>query len=226
MNRKASELEKELYKPLDEFLKRLKKKIKELFAPLYVSGFDQLNVIMLNRKTAEMYMELDDFNRDNYLALVRHARAWAEKILGNETKARDMREMVNKYLSGYDPVTQYVYTKEVDRKRMRLNEAILTAKEFQDVVKLQKAIKKAADLWFTQSSQYALDLMDMALTQVFEDDDVPEYRWVAVIDGKECEICHERNGKIYAADEYPSKPHYRCRCFKVPAKAYSSIFGP
>lgn len=208
-----------LYKPLDDFLKRLKKKIKEMYAPLYVSGFDQLNVIMLATNTTKLYDELDKFNRENFLALAEHAWKWAEEVLGKSVKKKDLEELIKDYLHGYDPVTQYVYDKEIDRKRMRLNEAILTAREYQDVLKLQKAVKKAADLWFTQSSQYALDIMDFALTVAFEEDDDTEFfMWNAVIDGHECEECHKRDGKIYSEDAYPSKPHYGCRCYKTPVK--------
>lgn len=210
--------EEKLYKPLDDFLKRLKKKIKTVFAPLFVSGFDELNIIRLNKTTAEIYNELDEFNRKNYLELAKHARAWAEWILGKKLSDADLKGFVNKYLKGYDPVTQYVYTKEVDRKRMRLNEAILTTKEFQEIDKLQKAVKKAADLWYTQSSQYALDLMEYVLTQSFEEDDqVEHFRWNTAGDERVCTECNERDGKIYPADAFPPKPHYNCRCYKTPA---------
>ena len=216
--------EEKLYKPLDDFLKRLKKKIKAIFAPLFISSFDQLHIVQLNKMTANMYTELDEFNRKNYLLLVEHARAWAEWVLGKKLSDKDLKDFVNQYLKGYDPITQYVYTKEVDRKRMRLNEAVYTAREFQDIAKLQKAVKKAADLWFTQSSQYAIDLMDLALTKAFledEDDDEKYFRWNTIVDGRECEICHERDGKIYPDDAYPEKPHYGCRCYKTPA--YNAI---
>ena len=214
--------EEKLYKPLDDFLKRLKKKIKTIFAPLFVSSFDQLHIIQLNKMTAEMYTELDEFNRKNYLLLVEHARAWAEWILDKKLSDADLKDFVNQYLKGYDPVTQYVYIKEIDRKRMRLNEAVYTAKEFHDIAKLQKAVKKAADLWYTQSSQYGLDLMDLALTKAFleddDDDDERKYQWNTIVDGKECQICHERDGKVYLESDYPDKPHYGCRCYKTPAK--------
>lgn len=214
-------LEESLYKPLDDFLKRLKKKIKTIFAPLFVSGFDQLHIIRLTKVTAEMYNELDAFNRKNYEALVEHARKWAAQVLGKKLSTADMKSFVNAYLKGYDPVTQYVYTKEIDRKRMRLNEAIMTAREFQDIVKLQKAVKRAEDLWFTQSSQYALDLMLEEVKEVYEEDTSGEdelWRWNAIIDGHECEECHRRNGKVYKKSSYPSQPHYLCRCYPTKVK--------
>ena len=210
--------EEKLYAPLDEFLKKLKKKIKQVYAPLYVSSFDQLNIIMLNKRTAEIYSELDDYNRKAYRMLAEHAREWAFEQMEKGLKKKDMSELVNDYLKGYDPVTQYVYVKEVDRKRMRLNESVLAAREYNEFDKLQKSVKKAADLWFTQSSQYAIDIMDLALTETFleEDDDDPTFfMWNTVIDGRECEECHARNGKVYESDEYPPKPHYGCRCYKT-----------
>lgn len=208
--------EESLYKPLDDFLKRLKKKIKAVYAPLFVSGFDQLHIIRLTQITAEMYNELDEFNRKNYLELVKHARKWAEEILGKNLSNADLKSFVNKYLRGYDPVSQYVYAKEVDRKRMRLNEAVLTAKEFQDIVKLHKAVQKAADLWFTQSSQYALDLMLAEIQEAYEDDGITLLRWNTQRDEKVCKDCGDLDGKVFDADAYPPPPHYGCRCYPTP----------
>ena len=209
-------LAESLYKPLDEYLKRLKRRIKELFAPLYVSGFDELNIIRLNRTTAEMYTELDDFNRENYLKLVEHSRAWAEKILGKKLSSADLKYLVNSYLKGYDPTTQYVYIKEVDRKRMRLNEAILTANEYQDVGKLQKSVKKAADLWYTQSSQYGLALMMLSIHQAYEEEGVTLVRWITQEDEKVCPECFEKDGQIFDEDVARPPLHYNCRCIVIP----------
>lgn len=209
-------LEESLYKPLDDFLKRLKKKIKTIFSPLFVSGFDQLHIIRLTKVTAEMYSELDAFNRKNYELLVKHARKWAEQVVGKKLSDADLKSFVNAYLKGYDPVTQYVYTKEIDRKRMRLNEAIMTAREFHDIVKLQKAVKRAEDLWFTQSSQYALDLMLEEIVQVYIDEGIEFVKWYTQMDEKVCPECHALEGKIYASDNIPPRPHHNCRCYTLP----------
>ena len=206
-----------LYKPLDDFLKRLKKKIKEIYAPLYVSGFDELNIIRLTKITQEMYEALDKFNRENYLELVKHARGWAEWILGKQLSDTDLKDFVDKYLKGYDHVTQYVYTKEVDRKRMRLNEAIYTAREFQDIEKHLKAVKKAADLWYTQSSQYALDLMLAEIDSVYVDEGISIVQWHTMEDEKVCGECAPLDGKYFDEEACPRIPlHYNCRCFTTP----------
>lgn len=214
--------EEKLYRPLDDFLKRLKKKIKEAYSVLIVSGFDQLNVIQLTAVTDNVYRQLDRFNRKEYEKLVEHAWEWAEEIVGKKISKPDFDEFVRNYISGYDSVTQYVYTKEIDRKRMRLNESILTAREYQDIVQLHKAVKKASDLWFTQSSQYALDLMlegvKAAYDQSDADKDETKWMWNAVIDGHECQECHDRNGRVYLKRNYPRQPHYGCRCYPTPVR--------
>lgn len=216
MSKTPSDLEKRLYKPLDDYLKALKKRVKEEFAPLYVSGFDQLNIVKLIKTTAQMYSDLDDFNRKHYRELCDHSVEWAAYVMGAEEVEFDSADFVNQYLKGYDPVTQYVYIKEADRKRMRLNESILAAKEYQEIVKLQKAVKKAADLWFTQGSQYALDIMLATVVAVFMKAGVKKLRWNTQQDDKVCGDCHDLDGKVFNAKDYPPPQHYGCRCFPTP----------
>ena len=211
--------EKALYAPLDDFLKRLKKKIREAFAPFSVAGFDQLNVIRLSEKTEKLYSELDAFNRKNYRDLVGHAHEWAGTYIDLRLTEIDGKKTVDKYLKVYDPVTQYVYAKEVDRKRMRFDEAVLTAREFNDFDKLRKAVKKAADLWYTQGSQYALALMLFTIRQTYTDAGVTHLRWNTQRDDKVCTECHGYDGKVFPVKEYPEPPHYNCRCYPTPAKA-------
>ena len=215
--------EERLYGPLDDFLKRLRKKIKEEFAPLFVSGFEMFSVVRLGKISEELYAELDAFNRKNYLELVKHARAWAEWILGKELPRADLKKLVDEYLKGYDPVTQYVYDKEIDRKRMRMNESILTAREFQDAGRLQKAVRKAADLWYTQSSQYALDLMLFEIERAYEEDGITLLQWNTQRDEKVCAECDERDGKRYDEDAYPPPPHYNCRCYPTPVNPENPV---
>ena len=210
-------LETKLYKPLDEYIKKVKKKVKESFAPLYISGFDQLNIIQLAKSTALIYDEVDEFNREEFVKLVRHGWGFAEELMAvhlSEIKAKDF---VSEYLSGYDPVTQYVYDKELDRKRMRLNESILTAKEYQDIVKLHKAVKKAADLLYTQGSQYALDILLSTLMKAYRDGGCKYLRWNTQEDEKVCRDCHDLDGKVFRISEYPEPQHYNCRCYPTPA---------
>lgn len=209
-------VEKVLYGPLDAYIKRLKRKIKEGYAGLYVSGFDQLNIIQLSKTTEALYSGLDEFNRDEYIVLAKHAKDTAVTLMGKQAPAFSIADYIEDYLGGYDPVSQYVYEKEVDRKRMRLNESILTAKEYADVEKLHKAVKKAADLWFTQSSQYALDIMLGALIETYRRSGVKKLRWNTVIDGHECVDCRELDGKVFPIDSYPAPQHYGCRCFPTP----------
>lgn len=202
-----------LYRPLDAFLEKAKKRIKREFLRLSLVGFDQLNVIQTKRMTQAMYDRLDEFNRKEYERLARHAWHEAYGWMRKKPREMDYLDFVMEYLDGYDPVTQYIYTKEVERKRMRLAEAILTAREYSDRSALDKAVKKAADLWYTQTMQYGIDLMTGALMAAFEAEKETRLMWNAVIDGRECNVCHSRNGQVYSIRDYPPRPHYGCRCY-------------
>lgn len=207
----------ELYKPLDDYLERLKKKIRTEFNHLSLAGFDRLNVMQTRQMTQSTFDRIESFNRAEYARLVRHAWKWACRRVKKRPRDIDYLDYVLEYLNGYDPVTQYIYTREIDRKRMRLNEGILAAREFSDRNAFEKAVKKTADLLYTQSMQYGTDLIQAAMLEVYERAGIDDLMWISVMDGHECKECHDRNGVIYKRRNYPQKPHYGCRCYPVPS---------
>jgi len=208
---------KKLYKPLDEYLENLKKKIRTEFNHLLLAGFDGLNILSVKRSTQDMFDRFERFNRDQYVLLVKAAWLWAFDCMGKEPPEMDYLDFVMEYLNGYDPITQYVYQKEIDRKRMRLNEAILTAREYKDQAMFEKTIKRAADLWYTQSNQYGIDLVNATIVEAYDRAGIDSVRWNTVIDGRECKTCRERNGFVYTIRNAPGRPHYGCRCYYTPA---------
>jgi len=209
--------EKKLFGPYEKFVRQLKKTVKDAFLPLMVAGFDELNVIQVKRKTEVMYAKLERFDREAYMELVEHAWEWAMDLVEEDEKL-NAETFVSSYLNGYDPITQYVFTREVDRKRMRLNEAIMTAKEYQDHGMLETAVKKAMNLWFTQSKQYAIDLTLTTLETAYSKAGEEWWMWNTIMDGRECVICGERNMRVYPKSEYPPREHYGCRCYPTPVK--------
>lgn len=220
MNEKA---EKALFKPLDEYIKRLKRQVRQEFMALSLLGFDELQVVRLTAKTQSMYKRLDETNRAEYEKLAEHAWGWAmEWYFGmfdskwDKPKKIDAEKFVAKTLAGYNPVTQYIYNREVERKQMRLNEAILTAKEYMDREQLKKAVKKAADLWYTQSSQYGVDILLGAMEETYESAGVTRLMWNSMEDTRVCEVCDSLNGKIFRVENYPPRQHYGCRCYPTP----------
>lgn len=125
-----------------------------------------------------------------------------------------------KYVDGvlgeYNPVTGYLYYAEADRKRARLAEALIAAVIAGLRSDYHKELKKFADLWHTQTKQYAETMVDKTRVETFKKNGIRRVRWVTENDEKVCHICKERDGKVYDIDKIPVKPHYRCRCWIEP----------
>ena len=209
-----------MYRYLDALLKIEKKKIRTKFNRLGVTGFDELNVVNTRQATQEMY---DTFISDNekiylksaknaYINAVKEAKAMG--FVGKETEI-DGDWLVG-VLAGYNLVTGYLYHKEADRKRMRLNEQILTAREYNNRMMFQESLRKSANLWWTQTMQYGISTVDEATIKGFKDMGVAMVQWIAADDEKTCPTCGARDNKVYKMDKIPPKPHYGCRCYVVP----------
>ena len=200
-----------MYKYLDELLSKSKVKIKTEFNRLSVTGFDELNVVNTRKITKDMFDRLLSDNERMYLKAARKAY----KSASGSTGELDEEWLVG-VLAMYNLVTGYLYPREAERKRLRLNEQILTAREFTDRSMLTDSLRKVANLWYTQTSQYGISVVDEATLQAYKDMGVKKVRWVAVHDGKACTDCESRHGKIYDIDKVPGKSHYGCRCYLEP----------
>lgn len=212
-----------MYKHLDSLLDAEKKRIRAEFNHLSVTGFDELNVVSARKTTQEMY---DGFMRENetmYLKAAKNAYRKAVKAAKAEGFSGDETEVSGDWLvgvlAGYNLVTGYLYDKEADRKRLRLNEQILTAREYNNRTMYQESLRKAANLWYTQTVQYGISAVDEATIKGFKDMGVKEVRWIAADDEKTCPTCGARDNKVYRLNKIPPKPHYGCRCYVVPVKA-------
>ena len=212
-----------MYKHLDTLLAKAKKKLRTEFNRLGLLGFDELNVVntkkitkaMFDRLLSEnekMYQEAADkaYSKAKMKAVEAGYREEEEKSLGGEWLAA--------VLLAYNFVTGYVYPREAERKRLRLNEQILTAREYDDRQIFNDGLQRTANLWWTQTSQYGISVVDKATLQGYEDMGVKKVRWKSVIDGRECKVCRERHNKIYKISEVPEKAHYNCRCYLEPVK--------
>ena len=212
-----------MYKHLDTLLAKVKKKLRTEFNRLGLLGFDELNVVNTKKVTKAMFDRLLSENEKMYQKAADKAYSEAK------TKAKDVgyREEKEKELGdgwllaallAYNFVTGYVYDREAERKRLRLNEQILTAREFDDRQLFNDSLRKSANLWWTQTSQYGITVVDEATLKGYADMGVKKVRWKSVIDGRECKVCRERNDKIYKISEVPEKAHYNCRCYLEPVK--------
>ena len=209
-----------MYRYLDKLLEAEKKKIRSAFNRVSVMGFDELNVINTRKTTASMYNRFLEENEALYLKAAKDAygravkKARAEDFSGEEAEVDG--EWLAGLLAGYNLVTGYLYGKEADRKRMRLNEQILTAREYGNRNMFQDSLRRAANLWWTQTTQYGISSVDEATIKGFTDMGVERVRWIAADDERTCPTCGARDNKIYKITDLPPKPHYGCRCYIVP----------
>lgn len=213
-----------MYRYLDSLLAKAKKKIRTEFNRMGVMGFDTLNVVNTKKITKEMFDRLLADNEKTY------RKAADDAYSKGKTKARSAGytevekaegvggEWLFSILLAYNLVTGYLYDKEVERKRLRLNEQILTAREYDSREMYNDSLRRTANLWWTQTAQYGIDVVDEATIQAYKDMGVDKVRWIAKLDGKTCKVCRERNGQVYELSKVPKKTHYNCRCYLEPVE--------
>ena len=212
-----------MYEYLDSLLEKVKKRIRTEFNRLGMMGFDELNVTNTKKVTKEMFDRLLSGNEKMYRKVADKAYSGAKKTAKSagysEQETTDVTgEWLFSVLFAYNLVTGYLYDKESERKRLRLNEQILTAREFDDRQMYNDSLRRAANLWWTQTSQYGIDVVDAATIQGFTDMGVEKVRWIAELDAKTCKVCRSRDGKIYDIAKVPAKTHYACRCRLEPVE--------
>lgn len=212
-----------MYEYLDSLLAKAKKKLRTEFNRLGLMGFDELNVTNTKKVTKAMFDRLLSDNEKMYRKVADDAYAKAKKTArgagyAEEEESELSGDWLFTVLLGYNLVTGYLYDREAERKCLRLNEQILTAREFDDRQMYNDSLRRTANLWWTQTSQYGIDVVDKATLQAYEDIGVEKVRWKARIDGRECKVCRERHDKIYKISEVPEKAHYGCRCYLEPVK--------
>lgn len=183
-----------------------------------LAGFDELNVVRTREITEKIWTRIDRFNRQAYAEMCEWTWEWVYVLYGEDPPHKDWTKVVDNWLRGYDPVTKYIYDREMERKRLRLNEGILASREAQDRPGLTEVVMTAANLLLTQSLQYGLDLIGEVEVEAYDDLDVDEVEYHACDDDRTCSTCREDDGKIFSLEEAPKIPrHYRCRCWYTPA---------
>lgn len=210
-----------MYKHLDELLAKVKKKFRVEFNRLGMMGFDELNVVNAKKVTKAMFDRLLSENEKMYKKAADAAYAKAKKTAEAagyiDEKAEELgSEWLVGVLLAYNLVTGYLYDREAERKRLRLNEQMLTSREYDDRQMFNDSLRKSANLMWTQTVQYGVTVVDAATLQAYKDAGVKKVRWKTMDDGRECKECRDRNNKIYKISEVPGKTHYGCRCYLEP----------
>lgn len=211
-----------MYDYLNSLLEKLKKKLRTEFNRLGMMGFDELNVMNTKKVTKEMFDRLTAENEKVYKKAANNAYSKAKKMAADTGHTGEESGVGGEWVAGvlmaYNFVTGYLYDREVERKRLRLNEQILTAREYDDRQMYNDGLRRSANLWWTQTMQYGVSVVDAAILKAYKDAGVKKVRWNAQIDGRECKVCRERDNKIYKISEVPAKTHYNCRCYLEPVE--------
>ena len=210
-----------MYRLADKLLEQLKKLIRREFNRLGIIGFDELNASRVSLETTELFGRLMRENERLYLKVAKKAyddAVAAAKAAGYDGSAENRinEAWVKSLLRAYNFVSGYLYESEADRKRLRLGEQMMTAREYQNRILYNDSTRRTANLWWTQTAHYMLEAVDNATIDGYRDSGVGKVMWQTNIDGKECSVCRERNGKIYDINNKPPKAHLRCRCQYVP----------
>jgi SPP1 gp7 family putative phage head morphogenesis protein len=212
-----------MYRLADKLLEQLKKLIRREFNRFAIFGFDELNTPRATKETTELFNRLMAENQKRYLQVARKACTDAKAlVLAAGYPEKDVplpdEAWVLAFLGAYNYVSGYLYEPEAERKRLRLAEQILTAKEYQSRTQYNDSVRRSANLWWAQAAHYMLDAVDTATLETYEMMGVKRVQWYTNRDGKECKTCRERHGKIYPIDDVPSKAHRNCRCYLTPVK--------
>ena len=206
-----------MYRLADKLLEQLKKLIRREFNRLGILGFDELNVLRVTTETTDLFERLMAENLRRYLQVAQKASTDAKaRVIAAGYEDREIvipdAAWVAAFLQSYNYVSGFLYEQEAERKRLRLAEQMLTAKEYQSRTLYNDSVRRSANLWWMQTAHYMLDAVDESTLDTYKMMGVDKVEWHTNMDGKECKSCRERNGKIYPIDDVPPKPHRNCRC--------------
>lgn len=210
----------EKYELTDIIIALLLNELRREINRLDVMGFDMLNAPNITKYTKELVSRLLKSNKREYLKIAKEATDEAKEdieALGvSATPLVINGKYVDDVLGEYNPVTNYLYYPEAERKRSRLAEALITAVVVSSRADYHKELRRFADLWHTQTKQYGEKMVDKTRIDTFKKNGIKRVKWVTKEDEKVCKECNERDGKIYPIDKIPDKPHYNCRCWIEP----------
>jgi SPP1 gp7 family putative phage head morphogenesis protein len=164
---------------------------------------DEINILS---KVNALYKLLNEITNTKLLEL---AQLQYEYITQGDYSTINNEWLLN-FLEYYNPVTKYVYANEVDRKRSRMYEAIMSSETPTD------EIEQSLKYWCSTVVQAAIDITDMATKTAYKDCNIEKVEWVSEDDKKRCKNCEKLDGKIFLITEVPPKQHRHCRCFCIP----------
>ncbi len=198
-----------MYELTDIFLKYLIAEYVELFENFktFLLNRDEINVLS---KVNELYSDLLKVTKEKFLEL---AQLQYDYIMQNNYDYSGIDTIwLNELFENFDPIVKYVFKNEVDRKRSRMYESVMSS----DIP--IKEVDSALNYWTRMIAQEIITLTDKATIKAYADSNIEWLEWVTEEDSKVCEHCNEMAGKIFPIDDIPIKPHWNCRCYLIPAQ--------
>ena len=183
--------------------------------------FDEVNVLGIKKHVAKLYKNAYKAIKKEFVAILMplYEEIYDEALaLGFDGDMEDLDEAwVEEFFDEYNPVTQYVFSRELPRKQSRLFESLVATRDSSDAVRMQ-SYQTAENVLTRQVKQYAIDLEDAVTMAVYKAVGVKRVRWVAEHDRKTCGVCNELDGEVFALADAPPKQHINCRCYLVPVR--------
>ena len=198
-----------IYGPCDRVIQYMNRWNLREFGKLKVAKWDELNIIrtvteLYKRSTQQARKQYFEEAFEVYLLLLETCDIRCRKANGMAEKAITS-EWVDRKLNEVDPVTEFKYQAEAERKAYRLAEAMEVTQD------RDYEINKALRYWSQQQGQYAINFTDYAVYEALKDAGVEMVEWVSRRDSRVCNECHAYDGQIFRLDEVPAK-HWGCRC--------------
>ena len=154
----------------------------------------------------KLYQEMLELAEETFEALA--DAVYADHYRRKSNIGKQITEAV---LNGYDPVSLYVFSHEMERRAARLYEALMASTDKSGEIDVYKRSMALA------YHIYAVRVTDEAAVMAMIDSGVKRVKWVAEDDIHTCKVCHKRDNKVYDIEDIPPKPHINCRCWLVRA---------
>lgn len=168
-------------------------------------SFDALNVI---NRVNEFFSVIDAEIKKRFRLIILY---YFYRVYPEARISPAVEPLLETLLSGYDPVSGYVFKNEFERRRAILIEALIS-KGTAD----ERVIKSASRALSLMVRTYVIRAADEAILFAYTGRGVTRVKWLSAPDARTCGVCAARNGKRYLLSELPSKPHMNCRCRIVP----------
>jgi SPP1 gp7 family putative phage head morphogenesis protein len=188
------------YLKTDKTIAYLSKQYAKLFRR--VTAFDELNVISVSHEIYDEALKITEQETTRLVKTVYDSYRESGAITASEALALTVALM-----AAYNPVTKYIYQNELERKRSRFAEGVISSDTPREEVELAKR------LLISLNKQFVDDATFDAVVKAYADDGVERVRWVTALDDRRCKECKSRHGKVYDIDKIPPKPHMHCRCY-------------